>query len=68
MALNAMRRNSVTGSSSNGQADAGISASHAPCPMLSKSAPSVTSLALKPARTSASASGLSRAWKRGLRS
>jgi hypothetical protein len=61
MAFIAMRTNSVTGRRRSGQGDFGISASQAPCAALSKSAPSVTSLALSLARTSASETGRSRA-------
>ena len=61
MAFIAMRRNSVTGSAKSGQAEPGISASHAPCAALSTSAPSVTSLALMPRFASAAAMGRSSA-------
>jgi len=63
-----MRANSVTGNTSSGQAEPGISASQAPCAALSKSAPSVTSLALMPRFANAAAIGRSSFWNRGLRS
>ena len=55
-ALSAMRTNSVTGNSRNGQRDCGKSASQAPWARLKTSAASVTALAVTPALARASAS------------